>query len=97
MSAMAGEESGATRIASGIITYLPGCSNATHYHNTEESPTVLEREGVLVTEGEEHQVKPHDATLVTSGTHDGIIDTRDRPFNLAWSYATVHVSLTPVE
>lgn len=97
VSSMVNEENGATQISSGITTFAPGCSNTTHYHNAEESVIVLEGEGVLVIQGEEHQVKPHDAAFITPGAHHRVINTGDRPFKIAWSYATVHVSRTLVE
>ena len=97
VSSMVNEENGATQISSGITTFAPGYSNTTHYHNAEESVIVLEGEGVLVIQGEEHQVKPHDAAFITPGAYHRVINTGDRPFKIAWSYATVHVSRTLVE
>ena len=97
VSSMVGEETGATQISSGITTFAPGSSNTTHYHNAEESVIVIEGEGVMVIDGEEHHVKPNDAAFITPGTHHRIINTGDRPFRIAWSYATIHVSRTLVE
>ena len=97
VSGMVGKDSGATQISSGITTFAPGCSNTTHYHNAEESVIVIEGEGVMVIGGEEHHVKPHDAAFITPGTHHRIINTGDRPFKIAWSYATIDVSRTLVE
>ena len=97
VSAMVGEESGATQISSGITSFAPGCSNTTHFHNAEESVIVIEGEGVMVIGGEEHHVRPNDAAFITPGTHHRIINTGDRPFRIAWSYATIHVSRTLVE
>ncbi len=97
VSSMVGEETGATQISSGITTFAPGSSNTTHYHNAEESVIVIEGEGVMVIGGEEHHVKPNDAAFITPGTHHRIINTGDRPFRIAWSYATIHVSRTLVE
>ena len=97
VSGMVGEESGATQISSGITAFEPGCSNTTHYHNAEESVIVIEGEGTMIIGGEEHHVKPNDAAFITPGTHHRIINTGDRPFRIAWSYATIHVSRTLVE
>ena len=97
VSSMVGEETGATQISSGITTFAPGSSNTTHYHNAEESVIVIEGEGVMVISGEEHHVKPNDAAFITPGTHHRIINTGDRPFRIAWSYATIHVSRTLVD
>ena len=97
VSSMVGEETGATQISSGITTFAPGSSNTTHFHNAEESVIVIEGEGVMVIGGEEHHVKPNDAAFITPGTHHRILNTGDRPFRIAWSYATIHVSRTLVE
>lgn len=97
VSSMVGEDSGATQISSGITTFAPGSSNTTHYHNAEESVIVIEGEGVMVIAGEEHHVMPNDAAFITPGTHHRIINTGDRPFRIAWSYATIHVSRTLVD
>ena len=97
VSGMVNEEAVATQISSGITTFAPGCSNTTHYHNAEESVIVIEGEGIMVFGGEEHHVKPHDAAFITPGTHHRIINTGDKPFKIAWSYATIHVSRTLVE
>ena len=97
VSSMVGEETGATQISSGITTFAPGSSNTTHYHNAEESVIVIEGEGVMVIGEEEHHVKPNDAAFITPGTHHRIMNTGDRSFRIAWSYATIHVSRTLVE
>jgi quercetin dioxygenase-like cupin family protein len=97
VSGMVGEDSGATQISSGITTFAPGCSNTTHYHNAEESVIVIEGEGVMIIDGEEHHVKLHDAAFITPGAHHRIINTGEVPFKIAWSYATIHVSRTLVE
>lgn len=97
VSSMVNEENGATQISSGITTFAPGCSNTTHFHNAEESVIVIEGEGIMVIGGEEHQVKPHDAAFITPGIHHRIINTGERPFKIAWSYATIHESRTLVE
>ena len=97
VSTMVGEDSGASEISSGITSFSPGSSNTTHFHNAEESVIVIEGEGVMVIGGEEHHVKPNDAAFITPGTHHRIINTGDKPFRIAWSYATIHVSRTLVD
>ena len=97
VSTMVGEDSGASEISSGITSFAPGSSNTTHFHNAEESVIVIEGEGVMVIGGEEHHVKPNDAAFITPGTHHRIVNTGDKPFRIAWSYATIHVSRTLVD
>ena len=90
------EETGATQLSSGITTFAPGSSNSTHFHNAEESVIVIEGEGTLVLQGQEHHLKLHDAAFITPGTHHRLINTGNCPFRISWSYATVHVSRTLV-
>ncbi len=97
VSTMVGEDSGATEISSGITSFAPGTSNTTHFHNAEESVIVIEGEGVMIIGGEEHHVQPNDAAFITPGTHHRIVNTGDKPFRIAWSYATIPVSRTLVD
>ncbi len=94
---MVTEAVGAIHISSGITTFAPGVSNGTHFHNAEESVIVVEGEGILVLNGEQHHLKPYDAAFVTPGTHHSFINTGDVPFRISWAYATVNVSRTFVE
>ena len=91
------KEFGATEISSGITSFEPGRSNTTHYHNAEESVIVIEGEGILMINGEEHRVGVGDAAFITPGTHHRLISTGSAPFRIAWSYATVDVSRTLVD
>ena len=97
VSSMVNEETGATQISSGMVSYAPGSSIATHYHNAEESVIVIEGEGILVIQGEEHHVKAYDAAFITPGAQHRMINTGDRPFKLVWTYATIHVATTFVD
>ena len=97
VSRMVTEETGATQLSSGITTFGPGSSNTTHFHNAEESVIVIEGEGTLILQGQEHHLKQYDAAFVTPGTHHRFINTGGVPFKISWAYATVHVSRTLVE
>ena len=91
------KENGATDISSGITTFQEGTSNTTHYHNAEESVIVIEGQGILIINGEEHRVRQYDSAFITPGTHHRLINTGDTPFKVAWSYATVEVTRTLVD
>ena len=90
------EATGATQLSTGIVTFAPGATNATHFHNAEESVIVIEGKGTLVLQGQEHQLKPYDGALITPGTHHRFINTGDVPFVVSWAYATINVTSTPV-
>ena len=97
VSLMVGEETGATQISSGVVSYGPGTSIATHHHNAEETMIVIEGEGLLVLQGEEHHLKPYDAVFITPGANHRLVNDGDRPFKIVWTYATVHVATTFVD
>ena len=77
------KENGATDISSGITTFQEGTSNTTHYHNAEESVIVIEGQGILIINGEEHRVRQYDSAFITPGTHHRLINTGDTPFKVA--------------
>ena len=91
------KDTGATQISSGVTSFDPGQSNTTHFHNAEESVIVVEGEGIMVINGEEHPLKLYDGAFITPGTHHRLINSGDGPFRIAWSYATVDVTRTMVE
>ncbi len=91
------KENGATEISSGITTFQAGTSNTTHFHNAEESVIVIEGQGILMINGQEHDVRQYDSAFITPGTHHRLINTGDIPFKIAWSYATVDVTRTLVD
>ena len=91
------KDSGATQISSGVTSFDPGYSNTTHFHNAEESVIVVEGEGTMVINGEEHQLKLYDGAFITPGTHHRLINNGDGPFRIAWAYATVDVTRTMVK
>ena len=96
VSSFVTKEAGATEISSGITSFDAGCSNTAHYHNAEESVIVIEGEGILMINGEEHPVATGDAAFITPGTHHRLINTGAGPFRIAWAYATVDVTRTLV-
>jgi len=90
-------ETGATKISSGVAEFAVGASAPTHYHNAEESVIVIEGEGLMFINGEEHIVKPNDAAFISPGTHHSIANHGNQPFKISWTYASINWSTTPVE
>lgn len=97
VSRMVTQETGATGLSSGITTFAPGSSNTPHFHNAEESIIVIEGEGIMVLQGQEHRLKPYDAAFVTPGARHRFINMGDKPFTICWAYSRVDVSRTLVE
>lgn len=54
-------------------------------------------EGILMINREKNRVRQCDAAFITPGTQHRLINTRNVPFKIAWSYATVDVTRTLVE
>ena len=90
-------DTGATKISSGVAEFALGASAPTHYHNAEESVIVIEGEGLMLINGEEHIVKPNDAAFISPGAHHSIANHGDHPFKISWTYASINWSTTPVE
>jgi quercetin dioxygenase-like cupin family protein len=90
-------DTGATLISSGVAEFAVGASAPTHYHDAEESVIVIEGEGLMVINGEEHIVTPNDAAFISPGAHHSIANHGDQPFKISWTYASINWSTTPVE
>ena len=90
-------DTGATQISSGIAEFAVGASAPTHYHDAEESVIVIEGEGLMIVNGEEHVVRPHDAAFISPGAHHSIANHGPTPFKISWTYASINWSTTPVE
>ncbi|MDE0824149.1 MAG: cupin domain-containing protein [Dehalococcoidia bacterium] len=90
-------DTGATLISSGVAEFAVGASAPTHYHDAEESVIVIEGEGLMVINGEEHIVRPNDAAFISPGAHHSIANHGDTSFKISWTYASINWSTTPVE
>ena len=90
-------DTGATKISSGIAEFAVGAKAPMHYHDAEESVIVVEGEGLMVINGEEHIVTPNAAAFISPGAHHSIANHGDQPFKISWTYASINWSTTPVE
>ena len=88
---------GATQISSGVAEFAVGASAPTHYHDAEESVIVIEGEGLMVINGEEHVLRPNDAAFIPPGAHHSIANHGNQPFKISWTYASIEWSTTPVD
>ena len=57
-------DTGATQLSSGVAEFAVGASAPMHYHDAEESVIVIEGEGLMVINGQEHIVHPNDAAFI---------------------------------
>jgi quercetin dioxygenase-like cupin family protein len=60
-------EKGATEFLTGITEFDPGAALAFHFHNCQESVTILEGIADFETSGDRHLLHEKDATLVPTG------------------------------
>ena len=90
-------DTGSTKISSGVAEFAVGAKAHMHYHDAEESVIVIEGEGLMVINGEEHIVSPNDAAFISPGAHHSVANHGDQPFKISWTYASINWSTTPVE
>ena len=90
-------DTGSTQISSGVAEFAVGAKAPMHYHDAEESVIVIEGEGLMVINGEEHVVTPNDAAFISAGAHHSIANHGDLPFKISWAYASINWSTTPVK
>ena len=83
-------------ISNSITTFLAGTSNSTHFHNAEEPVIVIECSGILMINGEQHDVRQYDSAFITPGAHHRLINTSKTPLKIVGPYATVDVTRTLV-
>ena len=96
LSSLVDGDAGATQISSGVAEFAIGASAPMHYHDAEESVIVVEGEGLMVIDGQEHIVHPNDAAFISPGAHS-IANHGNQPFKISWTYASINWSTTPVE
>ena len=58
---------GATEFSTGITEFDPGASLARHFHNCQESVTVLEGHAIFEADGDECGMEANASTLVPTG------------------------------
>ena len=64
LSSLVDGDTGATQLSSGVAEFAVGASAPMHYHDAEESVIVIEGEGLMVIDGQEHIVHPNDAAFI---------------------------------
>ena len=97
LSSLVDGGTGATQISSGVAEFAAGASAPMHYHDAEESVSVIEGEGRMVIDGEEHIVRPNDAAFIPPGAHHSIANHGGQPFKISWTYASIEWSTSPVD
>ena len=87
---------GARGIATGMTVFPPGGGIVEHWHNVEESVTVLAGSGFAEIEGERTPVAQYDATYIPAGVRHRFVNTGDTEMRILWVYGGIEVTRTVV-
>lgn len=91
---LAGKWIGSTSLTNGITTFAPGTSITLHYHNCDESVTILEGEAHCEIDNQVFQMKTFDTTFVPAGIPHRFWNASPKPMRILWTYASVNVTRT---
>jgi len=94
---LAGKWINATTLTNGVTMFEPGAAIARHYHNCDESVTILEGEAACEVDGEVFTMKAYDTTFVPAGIPHRFWNESDAPMKILWTYASVTVTRTFTE
>jgi putative monooxygenase len=88
---------GATGLLTGITVIDPGAAIPLHFHNCEESVTVLEGPALAVLDGVEHLLGPGDTTWLPAGLpHSFRNPSSASTLRILWIYASIDATRTLV-
>ncbi len=94
---LAGKWITSTTLTNGITLFEPGAAIALHYHNCDESVTIIEGEASCEVDGKIFQMKVWDTTFVPAGIPHRFWNPSHEPMRILWTYASVDVTRTFVE
>ncbi len=94
---LAGKWIDSTSLTNGVTMFEPGAAIARHYHNCDESVTILEGEAACEVDGEVFTMKAYDTTFVPAGIPHRFWNESDTQMKILWTYASVTVTRTFTE
>jgi quercetin dioxygenase-like cupin family protein len=94
---LAGKWIDSATLTNGVTSFEPGAAIALHYHNCDESVTILEGEAFCEIDGEVFQIKALDTAFIPAGIPHRFWNASDLPMKIVWTYASVNVTRTFVE
>jgi len=77
---LAGKWLDSTSLTNGVTMFEPGAAIARHYHNCDESVTILEGEATCEVDGEVFTMKAYDTTFVPAGIPHRFWNESDAPY-----------------
>jgi putative monooxygenase len=88
---------GATSFINGITEIDPGCAVPEHYHNCEESVTLLEGDARAIIDGVEQLVLPGDTSFIPAGIpHFFKNVSSTEKMRILWVYGSIDADRTIV-
>ena len=94
---LAGKWIASTTLTNGITLFEPGAAIALHYHNCDESVTIIEGAASCEVDGKIFQMEVFDTTFVPAGIPHRFWNASNQPMRILWTYASVDVTRTFVE
>jgi len=94
---LAGKWIDSISLTNGVTVFEPGAAIARHYHNCDESVTILEGEAACEIDGERFTMKAYDTTFVPAGIPHCFWNESKNVMKILWTYASVSVTRTFTE
>jgi quercetin dioxygenase-like cupin family protein len=88
---------GARGICGGWARFQPGASLPCHFHDFDESITIVEGRAVCLVEGRRYELSGFDTALVPRGLRHRFLNLSAEPMSMIWVYAGDEPSRTVVE
>jgi quercetin dioxygenase-like cupin family protein len=88
---------GAVGICGGYGKFEPGASLPCHFHNYDESITIVEGNALCLVEGNRYQVSGYGTAFVPVGKPHRFINESDREMAMIWVYAGSEPERTLIE
>jgi quercetin dioxygenase-like cupin family protein len=89
-------ERGATEFSTGITEFDPGAKLARHFHNCQESVTVLEGRAMFEADGDEYKLEQNASTLVPTGTVHRFCNLGPGRLRILFVYGSINATRTIV-
>jgi quercetin dioxygenase-like cupin family protein len=87
---------GSRAFLTGMTELQPGSKIPAHFHNCEETVTILEGVGVFERDGEQSELRPFDTTWVTAGVRHRFRNDGSSTLTILWVYASPTATRTLV-
>jgi len=91
---LAGKWNNSTSLTNGITMFEPGAAIARHFHNCDESVTILEGKAQCEVDGDVFTLHTYDTTYVPTGIPHRFWNESNAPMKILWTYASVDVTRT---